>query len=33
MNAQPIRIALVMGHPAQQLTCALQLLADSPGLA
>ena len=32
MNAQPIRIALVMDHPAQQFACALQFLAQSPGL-
>ena len=28
----PIRIALVMDHPAQQFARALQLLADEPGL-
>ncbi len=32
MNTQPIRIALVMDHPAQQFARALQLFAQSPGL-
>ena len=30
MNAQPIRVALIMDHPAPQFACTLQFLAESP---
>ena len=31
MSREPVRIALVMDHPAQQFTRSIQLLADEPG--